>query len=135
MPKLTGTCLCGAVSFKADGLPVFQANCHCKDCRQATEAAFGTLVFMKETDVKVTGPVKSFKHSVENGNVLSKEFCENCGSQMFVKNSARLGLFGLRAGSINEQEHVQPQINVYAGSKMDFTVLDPNLPAPDKMPT
>ena len=135
MPKLTGNCLCGAVSFVAEGEPAFQANCHCKDCRQVTGAAYATLVFMNEADVKITGQLQSFEHSVDSGNVLSKEFCPKCGSQMFGKNGARPGSIALRGGSINEQELVQPQLNVFAGSKMDCTILDSNIPAHDKMPS
>ena len=135
MPKLTGNCLCGAVSFEADGKPAFQANCHCKDCRQITGSPFATLVFMQQSDVKVSGTVNSFDHAADSGTVLTKEFCPKCGSQMFGKSGAREGMMYLRAGIINEQEHVQPQLNVYAGSKMDCTILDPNIPAHDKMPS
>ncbi len=134
MPKFTGNCLCGAVSFEADGKPSFQANCHCKDCRQVTGAAYATLVFMNEADVKITGQVQSFDHTVDSGSVLTKEFCGTCGSQMFGKNAARPGSMSLRGGSINEQDLVQPQLNVFAGSKMDCTFLDPSIPAHDKMP-
>jgi len=134
MPKLTGNCLCGAVSFEADGEPAFQANCHCKDCRQMSGSPFATLVFMQSSDVQVSGEVKAFNHAADSGNILTKEFCPNCGSQMFGKSASREGMMALRWGSINEQEHVQPQVNVFAGSKMDCTILDPSIPAPDKMP-
>jgi len=134
MPKLTGNCLCRAVSFEANGEPVMQANYHCKDCRQVTGAVYDTLVFMQQDDVKVSGEVKTFEHRVDSGNVLTKDFCPNCGSQMFGGNSGRPTMVALRAGSINEQELVKPQVNVFAGSKMDCKILDPNIPAPDKMP-
>lgn len=135
MTKLTGQCLCGDVSFSADGDLAFQANCHCVDCRQVTGATFATLIFMKKSDVQISGQLSSFDHTVDSGNVLTKQFCPKCGSQLFGTNAARPELISLRAGSINEQELVKPQINVFAGSKMDCTLLDPNLPAPERMPT
>ena len=95
MPKLTGNCLCGAVSFEAEGEPVFQANCHCEDCRQITGSPFGTLVFLKTEEIKVTGEVKSFQHAADSGNMLVKEFYPACGSQMFNKSLAREGLMAL----------------------------------------
>lgn len=134
MPKLTGNCLCGNVSFEADGDIAMQANCHCSDCQQVTGAAFATLVFMSESDVKINGETKRFEHSVESGNSLTKDFCSNCGSQMFGGNAARPGSIALRAGSINEQEHIKPQFNVYASRKLDCITLDSNIPAFDKMP-
>ena len=134
MPKLTGNCLCGQVSFEADGDIKMQGNCHCTDCRQVTGAAYATLIFMQKDDVKITGDVKTFEHTVDSGNTLSKDFCPNCGSQMFGANAARPTLMALRAGSINEQENIKPQFNVYASSKIPCTIMDESIPAFDKMP-
>ena len=134
MPKLTGNCLCGQVNFKADGPIAFQGNCHCSDCQQVTGAAYATNVFMKETDVDVSGELNSYSHKVDSGNTLVKAFCPNCGSQMFGYSENRHGVMHLRAGSINEKEHVQPQFNVYASRKLDCTILDETIPAFDKMP-
>ncbi len=134
MPKLTGQCLCGDVTFATEGDVAFQANCHCSDCRQTTGATFATLLFMDQSDVEVSGDVTTFAHTVDSGNVLTKHFCPNCGSQVFGTSESRPTLIALRAGCINEHEHVKPQINVFAGSKMDCTLLDPDLPAPERMP-
>ena len=135
MTQLTGNCLCGKVSFKAEGTPKFIANCHCTDCQQVSGSPFATLVFMEEKEVEITGATKDFGHAVDSGNVLTKQFCPNCGSQMFTSNSARAGLIGLRAGSINEKDAIKPQFNVYTISKLPCTVLDENIPAFEKMPT
>ena len=134
MPKLTGSCLCGNVSFEANGDIAMQGNCHCTDCQQISGSTFATLVFFAESDVKITGETKRFEHSVESGNVLSKDFCSNCGSQMFGGNAARPGSLAIKAGSINEKEHIKPQFNVYCSSKAPCTILDESIPAFDKMP-
>jgi len=54
---------------------------------------------------------------------------------MFGSNAARPDSIALRAGSINEQEHIAPEFNVYASGKLDCTVLDASIPAFDKMPS
>ncbi len=134
MTKLTGECLCGSVKFEADGDIAMMGNCHCTDCQKVSGSPFGTLVFMKESDVNITGDVKAFEHKVDSGNVLVKEFCTNCGSQMFGKNAARPGSLALRAGSINEKSEIKPQFNVYTSSKLDCTILDESIPGFEKMP-
>ena len=134
MTQLTGNCLCGQVSFKADGDIKFAANCHCTDCQQVSGSPFATLVFFSEDDVQITGEVKSFEHKVDSGNILSKSFCPTCGSQMFGGNISRPGMIGLRAGSINEKDDIKPQCNVYASSKLPCTILDETIPAFEKMP-
>ena len=134
MTQLTGNCLCGRVSFKAEGTPKFMANCHCTDCQQVTGSAFATLVFMEEKDVKVTGATKKFEHAVDSGNILINHFCPNCGAQMFSSGNGRPGMIGLRAGQINDKDEIKPQFNVYASSRLPCTILDENIPAFEKMP-
>ncbi len=134
MTKLTGQCLCGQVSFKAEGDIAMQGNCHCTDCQQVSGSAFATIVFMKDDDVNISGNLKAFDHTVDSGNSLRKKFCPDCGSQMFTYNLGRPGMTGLRAGSINEKDQIKPQFNVYASSKLPCTILDESIPAFAKMP-
>lgn len=134
MTKLTGQCLCGKVSYEANGDIVMQGNCHCSDCRQSSGSPYATLVFMRQADVSISGEVQSFDHVVDSGNTLTKQFCGTCGSQMFGKNAARQTSLAIKAGTINEQEQVAPQFNVFVSGKMDCTILDDTIQAFDKMP-
>ena len=134
MPKLTGNCLCGAVSFEADGDIQMQGNCHCTDCQQVSGSSFATLLFVKDSDIKITGETKTFKHDVDSGNTLTKTFCPTCGSQMFGGNLGRPGMTAIKAGSVNEKDLIKPQFNVYVSSKAPCTLLDDSIPAFDKMP-
>lgn len=133
MPKLTGNCLCGQVSFEAEGEIAMQGNCHCTDCQQVSGSPFATLLFLKDEDVKITGETKRFEHEVDSGNKLAKDFCTTCGSQMFGYNLGRRGMTALIAGSINEKDLIKPQFNVYASSKVPCTIMDDSIPAFDKM--
>ena len=60
--------------------------------------------------------------------------CPNCGSQLFVENSAREGMIGIRAGTIDQTDLIQPARNVYVSSKIPSTLIDLNLPASNRMP-
>ena len=134
MTKLTGQCLCGDISFEADGEIPVMAKCHCTACRQSTGSAYAALMFMKQDDVKITGTPKTFQHKADSGNLMTKHFCSNCGTPMFTQNSSREGMLGLRAGLINEHEEFVPKANVYTSSKMEATVLEDGIPAFEKMP-
>ncbi|MGB0907989.1 MAG: GFA family protein [Maricaulaceae bacterium] len=134
MAKFTGSCLCGSVSFKADGEPMFTGNCHCEDCRKATGASYATIVFMGQSDVEMSGDLSTFDHTADSGTVLTKSFCGKCGGTVATQNSARAGMIGLMAGVINEHDIVKPGMNVYAGNKLACTPLDEKIPAFDKMP-
>lgn len=134
MTKLTGKCLCGDISFEADGEVPVMANCHCTACRQSTGSAFATLMFMKRDDIKVSGTPKTFEHGSDAGTTMTKHFCDTCGTPIFTQNSAREGMLGIRAGLINETAEFTPKVNVYTSSKMEATVLDDGLKAFEKMP-
>ena len=51
----SGGCQCGAVRYEARGAPKFVGNCHCRDCRKATGAAFSTYVCYLDANVRWTG--------------------------------------------------------------------------------
>lgn len=134
MPKLTGKCLCGNISFSADTDIKLMANCHCVDCRAVTGAAYGTLLFVAEDALQVTGTPKVFHHKADSGAAMEKHFCPDCGSQLYGRNSNRAGVVSLRAGGVDQTELVKPTVNVYLSSKIASTPVDPELKGFDKMP-
>jgi hypothetical protein len=66
-----GGCHCGAVRFTARGTPRFITNCHCRDCRRATAAAFSTWIGYDSADVSWQGPlaIDRLAHALQ-GNCL-----------------------------------------------------------------
>jgi len=134
MAKLSGKCLCGAVSYETEAEPAIVANCHCTDCRTVTGAAYATILFVPKDQVTISGASKTFTHKSDRGSSMTKHFCPECGSQLFTENSAREGMIGLRAGGLDQPEAVRPQRNVFVASKIPSTPLDPDLPAHERMP-
>jgi hypothetical protein len=134
MTKLTGHCLCGAIQFDADTDIKLMANCHCSDCRAATGAAYGTLVFVAEDALNIAGETKVFKHQSDSGSEMEKLFCPNCGSQLFGRNSNRPGAVSIRAGVLDQTSEIKPAVNVYLDSKLESTPIDPALKGFPKMP-
>ncbi len=134
MPMLSGKCLCGKIAFTADTDIKLMANCHCSDCRAATGAAYGTLLFVDEAALEVSGAPNVFKHVADSGANMEKHFCPDCGSQLFGKNSKRPNLVSVRAGVVEQTELVKPAVNLYLSSKIESTPIDPDLKSFPKMP-
>ena len=134
MPQLSGTCLCGNISFTADTDIIFTTNCHCTDCRAATGAAYGTLLFVDDAALKVSGTPSLFKHVGDSGAKMEKGFCPDCGSQMFSRNSNRPNMMGVRAGVVAQADLIEPDRDIYMSSKLDSTPVNPEIKAFDKMP-
>ena len=122
MAGFKGGCLCGAVKYEVKGEPVRVAQCHCDDCRRATGSAFATNVFVKEEDIVVLqGETKSFQHSADSGSTMTKEFCGNCGSQLFGSGSSAPGIKNIKIGSIDDVGDLKPQIEVFTSKSLPYT--------------
>lgn len=135
MTQLSGACLCGAVSYSGDADIKLMMNCHCSDCRKVTGSAYGTLMFVAEDSVAISGDTSVFEHTSDRGSEMQKLFCPKCGSQMFTRNSAREGILGIRAGTANQLDIVKPGANLFKDSAIPSTPFDTALPVHDKMPT
>lgn len=129
MTKLSGACLCGAVTYSGDCDIVRTVNCHCTDCQKATGAVHGTLIFVPVAQLHVRGHLRDFVHQAESGATMTKRFCPNCGSQMLGLNSNRPGAVGIRAGTLDDKSLIRPQMNIWTKSAVASSSLDPNLPA------
>ena len=124
MAKWTGGCLCGAIRYEVNGDPVRVANCHCDDCRKATGSSFATNAFFKEEDVVVLqGSPKSYQHTADSGSTMTKQFCGDCGSQLFGFSSGGAGVKNIKVGTIDDASGIRPQINVFTSKALEFTHL------------
>ena len=124
MVKFTGSCLCGAIRYEVKSEPIRVAHCHCDDCRRATGSSFATNVFVKAEDLVVLqGSPGSFQHLSGSGATMTKEFCGDCGSQLFSFGSRGQGVKGVKVGSIDDASFVRPQIEVFVSRALPFTRL------------
>ncbi len=122
MTEYTGSCLCGEVKYKIEGEPLRVAQCHCDDCRKATGSAFATNIFVKAENLSLLqGDTNSFEHVADSGNVMVKEFCGSCGSQLFGHGSGRPGLKTVKIGSIDDIGSIQPEVEVFTSSALHYT--------------
>ncbi|SRR6266542_1775525 len=78
---ITGRCLCGGVTYSADGEPVVQAVCHCAECQRQTGSPFTVFVGVPRAAFKVEGStIASFATTGEDhGGETQRNFCSACG--------------------------------------------------------
>ena len=133
MTHISGSCLCGQVTFSGEIDIMGVANCHCDDCRKATGAVYGTLVFAKEKTIEIKGETHSYEHTADSGNTLTKINCANCGTPMFTHNSSRPGM-GIRAGVVDQGDLIAPARYVYSERALASTPIDESLESHVGMP-
>ena len=125
MAEISGRCLCGAVTVRAEvDNPVLRA-CHCEMCRQHTSGAFVSIKTVPGS-VVVEGPAKSFQSS----DWAERGFCEVCGSTLWYGTLAdgerhlAAGLFENAAGAplvIEFFEDNHPDGYAFAGDHRKLT--------------
>lgn len=135
MPGFKGGCLCGAIRYEVSSDPVNMWNCHCDDCRKSSGASYATNVFVKLADLTMTrGETAKFQHRSDSGNTMTKEYCADCGAQIFNANSGRPAIKVVRAGTVDDGSFVKPRANVYASRALPGVLDRSDLPAFDEMP-
>lgn len=95
---ITGSCLCGAVTYQISGALGDIVHCHCETCRKAHGSAFSSVAAVADADFRLAGELKSYESSP--GKL--RYFCGNCGTQIYAKRSGT-GHKILRLGSLDDQ--------------------------------
>ena len=124
---ITGSCLCGQISYQAQAQILFQAHCHCQACRKNGGSAYAALAFVPIESLNWQGQTSTFSHDADSGNTMTKHFCGHCGSQLFGTNSAKPERIHIKVGTMEDATWFQPQCNVWASSRLPSTPIDPTI--------
>ena len=134
---ITGSCLCGSVSWQVDGALDNMTHCHCSMCRKAHGAAFATYVNTARDSFRWLSDEDAVAH-YETSPGLTRAFCSNCGSA--VPESSGKERIDMPAGCLNEDPGVRPTAHIFAPSKAPWHTIGDNLqqfeayPEPDDGP-
>jgi hypothetical protein len=132
--SLSGSCLCGSVSYICTSDPAISGNCHCLDCKKASGSGYAATFFVPEEAISITGEVKYYERMASNGKLARRGFCPHCGSQLFGRPEAMPGLIGVRAGSLADPSRYKPQADIFASRAPAWDCMDPALPKFQEMP-
>ena len=67
------------------------------------------------------GTTKTYAHTADSGNSMNKEFCPECGSQLFGFGSGGQGIKSVKVGTIDDASAIKPQIEVFVSRALPFT--------------
>ena len=135
MPVRTGGCLCGAVRYEAGGEPLFSLQCHCRDCQRASGAAHVSAVRLPSAEFCITkGAPKTYIAKSDAGNDISRVFCGECGTPLYVQVSTRLDMVGLRVTTFDDPSWFRPDANIFTKSAQPWDHMDPEVPAFETYP-
>jgi hypothetical protein len=116
--ELTGSCLCGAVKYRAGGEPLVQAVCHCADCQRQSGTAFSVVVGVQRDALTLEGDTLASFTTVnsDHGTDTERQFCSACGSPIVSFSAALPELAFLKAGTLDDGSWLEPSVEVWASS-------------------
>jgi hypothetical protein len=113
--SVTGSCLCGAVSFEVIGDFESLYLCHCKRCQKDTGSAHASNLF--SSSVKLiwkTGEDRVKTYELPSTKHV-KSFCSNCGSAL-PSLQMNNQLVVVPAGSLDQDMSMKPTAHIFISS-------------------
>lgn len=123
-PKpITGRCLCGSVTYRAEAEPVAQAVCHCTDCQRQTGSPFSVIVAVPSATFSAEGAtLASYTTTGEDhGGDTNRSFCSGCGSPLFSVAAVAPDMTFVKAGSLDDSSWLQPNVEVWTSSAQPWS--------------
>ena len=127
--KSEGGCLCGAIRWRAKGVPLYAYHCHCRMCQRTSGAGFMTGVTFPAHAVEWPTGEPQYYQSSKNAK---RGFCKRCGSWVSWKWLEEK--VSLTAGSFDHPEKIEPKWHVFTESKVPWIQLDDGLPGFTRYP-
>ena len=111
-PPFSGRCLCGAVAWATDAVPLWQGHCNCARCRRATGSAFASFVGLADGHWRWTGqPPAVFRSSLG----IPRHFCPSCTTPTAFLGTTSPGEMHFYAGTPDRPQGFARQSHDHAG--------------------
>lgn len=119
---LTGSCLCGAVTYAAHGTDGAPAACHCTQCRKQSGHVWASS-YVEDGALDIRGPVQWFQSSKH----ARRGFCPTCGSALFWDHEDD-PFICFSTGSIDGSTGLTLRGHIHTKTKGDYYEINPNDP-------
>jgi hypothetical protein len=118
--RISGGCYCGKVRFAASSPVLFQANCHCANCRRAAGAQAVAWITVRPAKFAFTmGEPKRYR--ADTG--AYRTFCGDCGTSLTYEHDARPDEIDITTGSLDAPEKFPPNRDVFPEEKLSWVPL------------
>lgn len=120
-----GGCLCGAVRFAFEGVPLWVAHCHCRSCRRNTGAAVATFVGVRRDQFVYT---KGMPVGYESSPGVRRSFCGVCGTPLVYEAARCADEIHINIGAMDEPERFAPASHVHVAERIAWLHMSDGLP-------
>jgi hypothetical protein len=135
MPTRLGGCLCGTIRYECGGEPQFSLQCHCRDCQRQSGSAYVAAIRVPSAGFRIVrGTPRQYVAAADSGNAITRVFCGDCGTPLYVQVSTRPDLIGLRVTTQDDPSGFRPDADIFVRSAQPWDHMNPQVPKYDTYP-
>ena len=128
---LDGGCDCGQVRYRMETAPLFVHCCHCRWCQRESGASFALNAMIEADRVTLMGGEPELIDTPsESGRGQLIARCPKCRIAVWSHYAgAGRAICFVRVGTLDQPDHLPPDIHIFTASKQPWVVLPPGAPA------
>jgi hypothetical protein len=131
--SLTGGCYCGALRYEVTGDPMFQGQCHCRECQYISGGSPNVIMGFPVASFKYTqGEPKAFRRK-DLESPVTREFCPECGTHIVSKPPGMPAAI-IKVGTLDDPSQFTPQMAIQLLDKQSFHHVPDGVKTFDRMP-
>jgi hypothetical protein len=128
---LEGGCDCRYLRYRMATPPLFVHCCHCRWCQRETGSAFALNAMIEAERVTLLGGEPELVDTPsQSGKGQKIARCPRCRIAVWSHYSGAGPVASfVRVGTLDEPDHMPPDIHIFTASKQPWVVLAPDVPA------
>ncbi|OOG39886.1 GFA family protein [Polaromonas sp. A23] len=128
---LQGGCDCRTVRYQLESAPLFVHCCHCRWCQRESGASFALNAMIEADRVTLlAGAPEVVDTPSASGKGQKIARCPQCRVALWSNYSgAGPSVRFVRVGTLDEPDHLPPNIHIFTASKQPWVVLPEGTPA------
>lgn len=128
---LEGGCDCRFVRYRMETRPLFVHCCHCRWCQRESGASFALNAMIESERVTVlSGEPELVDTPSASGLGQQIARCPKCRIALWSHYAgAGPAVRFVRVGTLDEPDHLPPDIHIFTASRQPWVVIPPGVPA------
>lgn len=114
--RVSGHCLCGGVSYHADGPIRDVIYCHCSQCRRQTGHVVAASAVVRD---KLHFDNEQSLQWYRSSSTAERGFCGRCGSTLFWRSETSKHI-AIMAGSMSQPTGIRAVAHIFVEDKGDY---------------
>ncbi len=118
--NISGSCLCGEVTYQFAGpIKVFQ-YCHCSRCQKFTGSAHASNIIIDPAQFQwLSGEEAVGRFELPEAKYFATSFCKICGSSLPWLTKSGTAMI-IPAGTLDDDPKVKPKHNIFYANKVPW---------------